>query len=375
MTDRTQPKIDATFWRNKSVLVTGHTGFKGGWLSLWLSRLGSQVHGYSLAPHTEPNFFHVVNVDSICSSSTIANIQDQEALHQTIQRCQPQIIFHLAAQSLVHQSYAAPVDTVATNVMGTVNLLEAARQSDSVSAIVIVTSDKCYDNREWPWGYRENEALGGHDPYSASKACAEIITKAWQLSFFNADNQELPKCSIATARAGNVIGGGDWSQHRLVPDVLASLDTTAPLDIRNPQSVRPWQHVLEPLAGYMILAQRLFTEGMNWAEPWNFGPADTDNTTVSDLVQLLLREMDSDKVWSLADEGRISEANLLRLDSTKARQRLGWHPCWNLGRAVREIAIWHGAWMSGKSMFDVSVETLDRYSKDSAQDRSFSFDT
>ncbi len=262
--------MNRNFWKSKRVFLTGHTGFKGGWLALWLTDMGAEVHAYALPAPTEPNFFTVCNLQAQLKSSTIGDIRDGAALANAMQAAQPQIVLHLAAQSLVRYSYTAPVETYAVNVLGTVNLLEAVRQTPSVKAVVNITTDKCYENREWVWPYRETEAMGGYDPYSSSKGCAELVTSAYRRSFL-----EPAGIHLASARAGNVIGGGDWAMDRLIPDFLRAIDASQTLTIRSPNATRPWQHVLEPLSGYLALAERLFLEGRDFADGWNFGPADS----------------------------------------------------------------------------------------------------
>ena len=262
---------DAGFWRGKRVFLTGHTGFKGGWLAIWLESLGASVFGYALAPVTTPSLFEITRLDESVDS-ILADVRDAQKLSDAIRRAEPDIVFHLAAQPLVRASYRDPVETYSTNVMGTVHLLEAVRQTDSVRAVVVVTTDKCYDNREWEWGYRENDPLGGYDPYSSSKAAAELVTAAYRNSYFLASEV----AAVASARAGNVIGGGDWSEDRLIPDIVRAVSDGKPVRIRNPDAIRPWQHVAEPLAGYIRLAQHLYTDGAGFAQAWNFGPEDRD---------------------------------------------------------------------------------------------------
>ncbi len=274
--------MNTAFWQGRRVFLTGHTGFKGGWLSLWLAELEAEVHGYALAPPTEPNFFTVAGVGKRLASSVIADIRDAAALERALQAARPEVVLHLAAQPLVRQSYAEPAETFAVNVMGTVNLFEAVRRTPGVKAVVNVTTDKCYENREWVWPYRENEALGGHDPYSGSKACSELATAAWRRSFLDAAGVQL-----ASARAGNVIGGGDWAADRLVPDFLRALDAGRPLVVRSPLATRPWQHVLGPLSGYLMLAEKLCAEGTAFAEAWNFGPDEADARPVQWIVETL----------------------------------------------------------------------------------------
>ena len=347
--------VNPAFWRGRRVFLTGHTGFKGGWLSLWLAELGAEVHGYALAPPTEPNLFTTAGVEKRLAASTLADIRDAAKLEQAMQAARPEVVLHLAAQPLVRQSYAEPVETFAVNVMGTVNLLEAVRRTPGVKAVVNVTTDKCYENREWVWPYRENEALGGHDPYSSSKACSELVTAAWRRSFLDAAGVQL-----ASARAGNVIGGGDWAADRLLPDFLRALDAGKPLVVRSPQATRPWQHVLEPLSGYLMLAERLCTEGAAFAEAWNFGPDEADARPVEWIVETLCARM-TDATWQRDTAPQPHEAHTLRLDSAKAHARLGWQPCWNLQRALEATLDWHQAWKAGTDMADFSLRQIRAY--------------
>ena len=345
--------MNRSFWRGRRVFLTGHTGFKGGWLGLWLADAGAEVHGYALAPPTEPNFFTVADVPSRLASSTIADIRDAETLTRAMQAARPEIVLHLAAQPLVRASYDAPVETYATNVMGTVNLLEAVRHTPGVKAVVNVTSDKCYENREWAWPpYRENEALGGADPYSSSKACSELVTAAWRASFLAAAGIHL-----ASARAGNVLGGGDWAADRLIPDFLRALDAGRTLAVRSPGAVRPWQHVLEPLDGYLRLAEKLHEEGQAFAEAWNFGPDEDDARPVRWIVAHLCGQV-SNATWQCDTAPRPHEAGTLRLDSSKARSRLGWHPRWNLETALAKTLEWHRAWRRGEDMTAFSLAEI-----------------
>ena len=330
--------VNNKFWTNRSVLITGHTGFKGGWLAFWLSELGAKVHGYALEPPTTPNFYTEIQLVQRLASSVIGDIRNLENLTKALQQAEPEIVFHMAAQPLVRKSYNSPVETFETNVLGTVNLLEAARQTDSVKSIVNITTDKCYENKEWLWPYRESDRLGGHDPYSASKACSEIVTEAYRKSFLAESGIHL-----ASARAGNVIGGGDWAADRLIPDFLRALDGGEVLKIRAPHSIRPWQHVLEPLWGYLLLAEKLFQYGEAYAGAWNFGPNDDDAKSVGWIVEQLCALVPNAK-WTAENTWQPHEAGLLKLDSSKAKSQLGWTPCWNLETALLKTVQWHQAW-------------------------------
>jgi CDP-glucose 4,6-dehydratase len=348
--------VTPEFWRGRRVFVTGHTGFKGGWLSLWLQSLGAEVHGYALAPPTKPSIFEVARVGEGMASSTIADIRDAEAFAGAMQAARPEIVFHLAAQPLVRHSYAAPVETYATNVMGTVHLLEAIRATPGVRAVVNITTDKCYENREWVWGYREDEAMGGHDPYSSSKACAELVTSAYRRSFLAAAG-----VALASARAGNVIGGGDWAADRLVPDILRAFEQARPVSIRNPGSIRPWQHVIEPLCGYLTLAERLRRDGAAHAEGWNFGPKDDDARPVQWIVGRLAGIWGEGAGWTADDGPHPHEAHYLKLDISKARTKLGWQPRWDLGEALVRVVEWHRAWRGGADMKATTLQQLAVY--------------
>lgn len=354
--------MNPDFWRSKRVFLTGHTGFKGGWLSLWLQAMGAEVHGYALTPPTETNLFTVAEVGKGMVSSEIADIRDADRLCGAIQAARPEIIFHLAAQPLVRHSYAQPVETYAVNVMGTVHLLEAVRATPGVKAVVNVTTDKCYENREWVWGYRENEAMGGFDPYSSSKGCAELVTAAYRRSFL-----EPAGVALASARAGNVIGGGDWAEDRLIPDFLRSMDAGATLKIRSPQSTRPWQHVLEPLSGYLMLAERLCMEGTPFAEAWNFGPSDEDARPVRWIVERLA-EMQRDVKWQCDETPQPHEAHYLKLDSSKAYYLLNWESRWRLQAALQKTLEWHQAWRNGEDMHALTLSQIDQYRTNSEAD-------
>lgn len=351
-------EVNPDFWRGKRVFLTGHTGFKGGWLSLWLQSMGAEVHGYALNPPTETNLFTVAEVGKGMASSVIADIREADKLSQAMKRAKPEIVFHLAAQSLVRYSYAQPAETYEVNVMGTVNLLEAVRGTPSVKAVVNVTTDKCYENQEWVWSYRENEAMGGFDPYSSSKGCAELVTAAYRRSFL-----EPAGIALASARAGNVIGGGDWAADRLIPDLLRAMDAGETLKIRSPLSTRPWQHVLEPLSGYLMLAEQLYSGGAGFAEAWNFGPADEDARPVRWIVERMA-EMRKDVTWQCDEETHPHEANYLRLDSSKARKQLNWQPRWRLQTALQKTLEWHEAWRKAEDMRAVTLtQTADYQSE------------
>ncbi len=341
------------FWREKPVLVTGHTGFKGGWLSLWLQRLGAHTHGYSLPAATRPSLFIEARVGE-GMTNTEGDIRDLPHLKGCMDSARPEIVFHLAAQALVRQSYLDPAETMTSNVIGTMNVLEAARSTPSVKAIVVITSDKCYENREWHWPYRENETLGGRDPYSASKACAEIVTASWRTSFLAGQG-----VAVATARAGNVIGGGDWAADRLVPDALRAWQSGEPLRVRYPQAVRPWQHVLEPLAGYLLLAESL-SHGKS-AEAWNFGPSDADMRPVGALLDDLVALWGGGTSWQADGQQHPHEAGLLRLDSSKARTLLGWKTKFNIDQALEQVIRWHRNWMAGEDMRAFTLNQIEQY--------------
>ena len=347
--------MNPEFWRSKKVFVTGHTGFKGGWLALWLQQMGAEVYGYSLMPSTQPALFDACRVMEGMAKNNIADLRDAILLTSALQHAQPEIVFHLAAQPLVRYSYQEPVETYAVNVMGTVNLLEAVRATPGVRAVVNITSDKCYENQEWIWGYRENNPLGGYDPYSSSKACAEILTAAWRRSYL-----EKAGVALATVRAGNVIGGGDWAADRLIPDFLRSLDNGQSLTIRSPHAIRPWQHVLEPLAGYLLLAERLYNEGASYAEPWNFGPEDSDARPVRWVVEYLCAAMPG-TTWQCESAPQPHEAHYLKLDSSKARVRLDWQARWCLKTALNKTLEWHQAWKQGADMRVVSNAQIHDY--------------
>lgn len=353
--------VDPGFWKDKRVFLTGHTGFKGGWLSLWLTSMGAKVTGYALAPNTNPNFFEVAKVRDDLEQSHIADIRDLERLQKAIADAKPEIVIHMAAQPLVRYSYVNPVETYATNVMGTVHVLESIRHVDSVRAAVIVTTDKCYENKEWAWGYRENEPMGGYDPYSNSKGCAELVTSAYRQSYFSPEKYPQHQVAIASARAGNVIGGGDWSEDRLIPDAIKAFEANKTLIIRNPLATRPWQHVLEPLSGYLVLAQALYQEGTKFDGGWNFGPRDEDARTVQEVINLLIKNWGSVARWTQDQSKQPHEAHSLKLDCSKARQFLSWTPCWSLEQAIENIAQWQYAYQQNENMRAISLQQIKQY--------------
>lgn len=347
--------MNIEFWHGKRVFLTGHTGFKGSWLSLWLQSLGAEVAGYALEAHTNPSLFEVANV-GVAMTSVIADIRDLSALHKAMQAAQPEIVIHMAAQALVRYSYQNPVDTYSTNVMGTVHLLEAVRNTPGVKAVVVVTTDKCYENKEWLWGYREDEPMGGFDPYSNSKGCAELVTSAYRRSFLQDKG-----IALASARAGNVIGGGDWAPDRLIPDILSAFEQGKLVHIRNPSAVRPWQHVLEPLRGYLTLAERLFEHGPRFAEAWNFGPNDEDTKPVGWIVEQMAQKWGRNAQWQVDNGEHPHEANYLKLDVSKARSRLGWHPALRLNEALKLIIDWSKKRQAGADIRATTSEQIHSY--------------
>lgn len=350
-----------SFWKGKRVLLTGHTGFKGSWLSLWLQSMGAQVVGYALAPPTNPSLFDVAEVGK-GMASVIGDIRDLTQMKKVFAEHQPEIVIHMAAQPLVRYSYIEPVETYSTNVMGTVNLLEAVRNTASVKAVVNVTTDKCYENREWAWGYRENEAMGGYDPYSSSKGCAELVTAAYRNSYFHPDKYQTHGVAIASGRAGNVIGGGDWAEDRLIPDIMRAITDGKPVLIRNPHATRPWQHVLEPLSGYLVLAQKLYEDGASYAEGWNFGPNDEDAKPVQWIVEKLTQTWGEGASWILDGGDHPHEAHYLKLDCSKAKARLDWHPRWHLEETLEAIIEWQRAYRDGKNMQALTLRQISAYS-------------
>lgn len=351
--------LNQEFWQGKRVFLTGHTGFKGAWACLWLQSLGAKVTGYALPPPTSPSLFALANIKKYMKHVE-GDIRDLEKLTAVMQVAQPDIVIHMAAQSLVRYSYQNPVETYTTNVMGTVNVLEAVRKTASVKAAIMVTSDKCYENREQIWGYRENDPMGGFDPYSNSKGCAELVTSSYRASFMPASDYEKHGKSIASVRAGNVIGGGDWATDRLIPDIIKSLMDHQPVTLRSPNAVRPWQHVLEPLGGYLLLAEKMVENGAKFSEGWNFGPNDNDAKTVEWMTKTLIQAWGNNASYQVQD-ANLHEAQLLTLDCTKARMRLGWQPKWNAQTAVLKIHDWYKAYLAGENMADFTLSQIQEY--------------
>ncbi len=353
-------QFEGSFFQNKKIFITGHTGFKGSWLCLWLDSLGAVVAGYALKPPTSPSLFEICRVDKFIES-IIGDIGDYRSLANTINEFQPEIVIHMAAQSLVRESYRLPAETYATNVMGTVNLLEAVRTCKTARVVVNVTSDKCYENKELLRGYREDEPLGGRDPYSSSKACSELVTSAYRYSFFHPETYDVHGVGIATARAGNVIGGGDWANDRLVPDCGRALLKGEKINIRNPNSVRPWQHVLEPLSGYLLLARKLYENGPRYTGAWNFGPDDGDTKPVEWLVEKLCEKWGGGASYILDAGSHPHEAHYLTLDCSKAKSELGWRPRWDLDQALDAVVEWTRAFKEGKDLNQVCIGQIKEF--------------
>ncbi len=352
--------LHAKFWRGKRVFLTGHTGFKGSWLAIWLNAMGAKVMGYALKPPTEPSIFKLCQVDKI-TKTIIADIRDGKKLEKSILKFKPEIIIHMAAQPLVRESYKNPHETYETNIMGTVNLFEAARKCKAVKAIVNVTTDKCYENKEHLRGYKESEPLGGYDPYSSSKACSEIVTSAYRNSFFNFKEYKKHGVALASARAGNVIGGGDWADDRLIPDIIRAISKGKKVLIRNPKAIRPWQHVLEPLSGYLSLAEKLYKNGNKYACAWNFGPKDTDAKPVEWIVKRMCAKWGNNAVYTI-DKGRHPhEAHYLKLNCSKAKTEMNWIPRWNLAKAIDKTIEWTLAYKKKENLHKMCLKQINEY--------------
>jgi CDP-glucose 4,6-dehydratase len=354
--------VAAEFWAGKRVFLTGHTGFKGAWLSLWLTGLGAEVTGYSLAPPTDPSLFEAARVRDLLIHVP-GDVRDRTSLSAAMNRARPEIVIHLAAQSLVRLSYDQPVETYDVNVMGTVNLLDAVRRTGGVRAVVCVTSDKCYENRETTQAYVETDAMGGYDPYSSSKGCAELVTSAWRRSFFHPDRIAEHGVGVASGRAGNVIGGGDWAKDRLVPDLMRAFSAGERPTIRFPGAIRPWQHVLEPLSGYLLLAERLYAGAATAAEGWNFGPAEADAKPVGWIADTLSSLWGEGAAWTLSGEPQPHEAHYLRLDCAKAEQDLDWRPVWPLAEGLRRTVEWYKANAAGRDMRDFTRQQIAEHAR------------
>jgi len=353
--------VDPNFWKNRRVFITGHTGFKGSWLSMWLYMLGSRVTGYSLYPPTDPNLFELCNIKGLLKT-IIADVRDIDTLRKEMSDASPEIIIHMAAQPLVRDSYKIPVETYGINVMGTVNLFEAVRNCKTVKAVINVTTDKCYENKEWVWGYRENEPLGGYDPYSSSKACSELVTSAYRNSFFNPHEYRLHGIGVASVRAGNVIGGGDWADGRLMPDCIKAILKGERIIIRNPSSIRPWQYVLDPLRGYLILAQKLYEDGSRFSQGWNFGPDDYDTKPVEWLANKICTGWGEGAAYETDKGNHPHEAHYLKLDCSKSKAELGWYPKYTLEQAIKSIIEWTLAYKNNQDMKRVCLKQIEEYS-------------
>ncbi len=353
--------VNPDFWKDKKVFITGHTGFKGSWLCIWLNALGAKVYGYALRPPTVPSLFELAGVSEL-AQSVIADVRDLCSLQDALTLFSPEIVIHMAAQPIVRDSYERPVETYEINVMGTIHLLEAVRNCAGIRAVINVTTDKCYENREWVWPYRENEPMGGYDPYSNSKACSELVTSAYRSSFFNPTKYATHGVAVASARAGNVIGGGDWAPDRLIPDCIRALLKGEKVLIRNPYAIRPWQHVLEPLGGYLQLAQKLCEEGIPYAEAWNFGPPEDDARPVEWLVQRLCEKWGGNAGYTIDQGEHPHEAHYLKLDCAKAAALLGWRPRWSLEAAIDRVIEWTKVYREEGDMRAICVKQVEEYS-------------
>ena len=355
--------MNKSFWENKKVLVTGHTGFKGSWLSFWLVQMKADVYGYALKPSTTPSLFEVLKLSSLVDHC-IGDVRNLENFKKRVSDVSPDIIIHMAAQPLVRYSYDNPVETYQTNVMGTVHLFEAVRNCPSVKVVLNITTDKCYDNQEWCWGYRENEPMGGYDPYSNSKGCSELVTSAYRNSYFHPDDFSHHGKAVATARAGNVVGGGDWADDRLIPDIVLSFNKQDKLIIRNPNAIRPWQHVLEPLSGYLTLAEKLWDNPAKYSGGWNFGPNDSDVRPVSYIADYIAGLMNKEHAWLIDDKRHPHEAHYLKLDISKAINQLEWTPRWTLDETLYNAVEWYQAFSSGECMREITLQQIEKYTKE-----------
>jgi CDP-glucose 4,6-dehydratase len=351
--------IDQSFWKGRRVFLTGHNGFKGSWISLWLKQLGAEVCGYSLDCPTRPSIFYAAEIEKLMKYDVRGDIRDLKLLTKSMQSFQPEIVIHMAAQSLVRESYVDPIDTYTTNIIGTVNLFEAVRNTASVKAVLNITSDKCYENKELLKGYHEKDPMGGYDPYSSSKGCAELVSSAYRNSYFQESN-----VALATARSGNVIGGGDWANDRIVPDAIRAFIENKPLLVRNPKAVRPWQHVLEPLSGYLVLCQQLLKNPIDYSEAWNFGPNDEDEQPVSFLVDIIANTWGNGASWNQDDSNQPHEAFYLKLDCSKTRSLLKHKPAWSIEKTLHETVEWYKAWHNKKNMREFTICQIDTYQQE-----------
>lgn len=349
------------FYRGKRVLVTGHTGFKGSWLSIWLHELGAEVIGIGLDPYSEKDNFVLSGIGKKIKADIKADIRNGKKMKEIFAEYQPDLVFHLAAQPLVRLSYEIPVETYETNVMGTINVLEAIRETASVKIGIMITTDKCYENKEQIWGYREDEPMGGYDPYSSSKGAAEIAISSWRRSFFNPNTYEKHGKSIASARAGNVIGGGDWALDRIIPDCIRALEAGKTIDIRNPKAIRPWQHVLEPLSGYMLLATKMWNEPTKYCEGWNFGPCMESVTPVWEVAMMVTKNYGYGELQDLSDPGALHEAKLLMLDITKAKVKLGWEPRMDISQCIELVVDWYKKYNISDNIYELCIEEIKKY--------------
>lgn len=349
------------FYKGKRVLLTGHTGFKGSWLSIWLNELGAEVIGIAKEPFSERDNYVLSGIGKKIKADIRADIRDGEMMKEIFRKYEPDVVFHLAAQPLVRLSYEIPVETYETNVMGTINIMEAIRITPSVKVAVMITTDKCYENKEQIWGYRENEPMGGYDPYSSSKGCCELAISSWRRSFFNPEDYTKHGKSIASVRAGNVIGGGDWATDRIIPDCIRALEAGEPIDIRSPHSIRPWQHVLEPLGGYMLLAQKMWNAPTEYCEGWNFGPRMESVTHVWDVASKVIKNYGRGELRDLSDPNALHEAKLLMLDITKAKMKLGWEPRMNIDQCIELVVDWYKKYKDVDSVYLLCVDEINKY--------------
>ena len=352
--------MNSNFWKNKKVLLTGHTGFKGSWLSIWLKKLGVELVGFSKDIPTKPSLFEIAKVSEGMTSIT-GNIEDFTAIQKVLKENKPEIVIHMAAQSLVRKSYEEPINTFATNVMGTVNLLQAVKTTGSTLVLINITSDKCYENKGTEKAFSENSPMGGYDPYSSSKGCAELVTSSFRDSFFNLKEFERHGCSLSSVRSGNVIGGGDWAKDRLIPDIMNSISKRIPTQIRNTRSIRPWQFVLEPLFGYLILAQRMWEEGKEFSEPWNFGPDETDCKSVKWILEKISKEWDDGFSWKEDTRDNPHEAEMLKLDCNKAKKRLGWKTKLDVNETIEWTVNWYKEYFKNSDMKEYTENQIDKF--------------